>query len=71
MLYRLLPPLKTELQTAWMSGALGTRAPEHCIASIILVNEDHEDDCLQVYEPSRNIAPITYRPIAYLKDSRP
>jgi hypothetical protein len=35
----------------------GTTVPEQRRASIILVNEDHKDDCLQVSGPSRNIAP--------------
>jgi hypothetical protein len=43
-------------------GTSGTTAPEHCHASIILVNEDHEDDCLQVFRPSRNIAPSLTTP---------
>jgi hypothetical protein len=43
----------------------GTTAPERCRASIILVNEDHEDDCLQVSGPSRNIAPSLTAPLIF------
>jgi len=45
--------------------ACETTAPERCNVSIILVNEDHEDDCLQVSGPSRNIAPSLTAPLIF------
>jgi hypothetical protein len=49
-------------QAVLLRGGVGTTALEALQPYIIIVNDEHKDDCLQISRGSRNIAPSLAHP---------